>query len=88
MGRPPQPGEVLSQGLQDALKLTAKQKQQVEKVQADVNAKLDKILTAEQKGQIRQMQMRGPGRPPGGGPDGPPPGGPGGDGPPPPGNPW
>jgi spore coat protein H len=80
--RPPQPGEVLPSVLQDALGLTEAQKKQLADVQKDVNAKLDKILNAEQKRQLKQMReaaqggmFRGPGGPggPGGGPGGPPP---------------
>jgi hypothetical protein len=82
-GGPPRPGEVLPPMLQERLRLTAEQKAQVEALQKEVDAKLDKILSAEQKGQLKEMRQRGPGgfgppggrgRPPGGGP--PPPDGP------------
>ena len=94
------PGEILPRMLQDRLKLTPEQKSDLDDLQQEVDAKLDKILSAEQKTQLNQMRERGPagfgprggGGPPGGrgfgGP--PPPGGgrfgppPGGDGPPPP----
>jgi hypothetical protein len=90
-GGPPRPGEVLPAMMRDRLELTPQQSQQVDALQKDVDARLEKILTADQKAQLKQMSQRGPGgfgRPPGGGPggDGPPPGGPGGFGPPPPGD--
>jgi EF hand len=97
MGRP---GEILSRMLQDRLKFTPQQRTELEDLQKEVDAKLDKILSAEQKTQLKQLRERGPGGfgPRGGGPPGgrgfggppPPPGGrgfgppPGGGGPPPP----
>jgi hypothetical protein len=77
---PPRPGEVLPQFMQQGLNLSAEQKQELAQLQKDVDARLAKILTAEQKQQLQEMRPRGPGRfgPPGGGP--PPP--PDGDGPP------
>jgi hypothetical protein len=79
--RPPKPGDILPSMLQDALGFTDKQKKLLADVQKDVDAKLDKILTAKQKAQLKQMaeggpggMFRGPGGP-GGGPNGP--GGPG-----------
>jgi hypothetical protein len=71
--------------LRDRLDLTAEQSQQVDALQKDVDAKLAKILSADQMKQLQEMRNRGPGGfgpPPGGfGPGGPPPGGPGGFGP-------
>jgi hypothetical protein len=78
---PPRPGQILPTFVQESLKLTASQKKQLDELQKDVDAKLAKILTDEQKTQLKEMRPgRGPGGPggPGGGP-----GGPGGDGPPP-----
>ena len=76
--------------LRRRLSLTADQEKQVDALQKEVDAKLDKILNAEQKQQLKQMRERGPGGfgpggpPPGGfGPGGPPPGGFGPGGPPP-----
>jgi len=93
-GGMPQPGQILPSFLQDQLKLTADQKKELAEVQKEVDAKLDKILTSDQKKQLKNMSRRGrggfgpPGQgvpggpPPGGGrPGGPPPNGP--DGPPP-----
>jgi Spy/CpxP family protein refolding chaperone len=61
-GGPPQPGKVLTSGVEDQLKLTAEQKKQVEELQKEVDSKLEKILTEEQKKQLKDMQQRGPGR--------------------------
>ncbi len=57
---PPQPGQILPPFLQDMLQLTADQKQQLDRLQRDVDARLGKILTDAQKQQLRQMQQRGP----------------------------
>jgi EF hand len=90
-GGPPQPGQILPAMLRQRLALTREQERQVDELQKDVDAKLAKILNAEQKQQLKAMRERGPGGfggpPPGRGPGGfgPPPGGgpPPGDGPPP-----
>ena len=62
------------------MKLTPDQKKRLEEIQRDIDAQLDKLLTAEQKSQFKQMQQGsapvgpvlagGPGRgvPPPGGP--------------------
>ena len=68
---PPQPGVILAPFMQDILKLTNDQRKQVADLQKDVDGKLDRILTAEQKTQIREMS-KGFG-PPGGDKKGPPP---------------
>jgi outer membrane protein assembly factor BamB len=72
----PLPGEVLSASARDSLKLSADQKKQLDELQKDVDGRLAKILTDEQKKQIQQFREmrdrfgRGPGRggfgPPGG----------------------
>jgi hypothetical protein len=75
----------MAPSLQDTLKLTAEQKKQLELLQKEVDGKLEKILTEEQKKQLKQMRegfgrggfggfggFGGPGFGPGG------PGGPGG----------
>lgn len=80
---PPRPGEVLPPMLRQNLNLTPAQEKQIDALQKEVDAKLDKILDDDQKAQLKAMRDRGPGRfgpPPGGGR----PPGPGGDGPPPP----
>jgi outer membrane protein assembly factor BamB len=53
---PPRPGQVLPSSLQERLKLTAEQKKQYEELQKQVDAKLDKIYTAEQKKQLKEMR--------------------------------
>lgn len=60
-GPPPQPGQVLPGRVQDDLNLSEDQKKQIVELQKEVDAKLAKILTAEQMGQLRQMRGRGPG---------------------------
>jgi EF hand len=87
-GGPPgggfRPGEVLPQMVQSRLNLSAEQKVQIESLQKEVDARLEKIFNDEQKAQWKAMRSRGPGGPgrggPGGrrGPGGPGPGGPGG----------
>jgi Spy/CpxP family protein refolding chaperone len=79
---PPAPGQVLSPFIQDELKLTPEQKKQVAELQKDIDARLVKILTSEQKKSLQDMRP-GPGGfggfggfgPPGGFPGGGPPGG-------------
>ncbi|HMF17370.1 MAG TPA: CotH kinase family protein, partial [Gemmataceae bacterium] len=68
-GGPPQPGQIIPGFLQEPLKLTPKQKTLIEELQKEVDAKLEKILTAEQKKMLKGMGM-GPGGP--GSPFGPP----------------
>jgi hypothetical protein len=77
------PGEVLPPMLQQRLNLSADQKTQLAALQKEVDARLEKILSADQKQQLNDMRNRGPGGPRGGRR---PPGGPGG-GPPPRGEP-
>lgn len=94
-GGPPQPGQIMPAFMQEMLGLTADQKSRVQTLQKEVDGKLAKILTDEQKKQLKEMQSdfgpggpggrggRGRGGPPGGGPGGrggPPGGGPGGAG--------
>jgi Spy/CpxP family protein refolding chaperone len=88
-------GQILATPVRDQMKLTAEQKKTLDEIQKDIDAKLAKILTAEQTKQLkdgRENAARGgfpggfPGGPPGGGfpggfPGGPPGGGfPGGPG--------
>ncbi|MDY3551523.1 CotH kinase family protein [Gemmata sp. JC717] len=74
--RPPAPGEVLPAPLQEALQLTAEQKKRLAEIQKETEAKLEKLLTAEQFKQFKEMKERAPGG--FGGPGGGFPGGPGG----------
>jgi hypothetical protein len=74
---PPKPGEVLPGLVQQRLKLTAEQKKELAAFQKDVDAKLEKILTADQRKSLQEMRERpaagpagsfgGPGGFPGGG---------------------
>src|SRR5262249_32803502 len=54
---PPQPGQIMAPFLQDALRLTAEQKKQMEELQKEVDAKVAKILTDAQKKQMKDMQQ-------------------------------
>ncbi len=55
-GPPPQLGQILPSFLAERLKLTAEQKKQQADLQKKVDAALDKIFTAEQKKQIKDMR--------------------------------
>jgi hypothetical protein len=70
---PPRPGEILPRFVRERLELSAEQEKQIQDLQKEVDAKLEKILSADQREQLREMRTRGPG---GFGPRGP--GGPGG----------
>jgi hypothetical protein len=79
-GGPPQPGQIMPPRMQEMLKLTDDQKKAIAELQKEVDAKLAKILTDDQKKQLKEMRNRrpprrdnGPDGPPGGGPGGPPP---------------
>lgn len=77
-GGPPGPGgprvgQIMPRFAQESLNLTDEQKSQLDALQKEVDAKLDKILTAEQKQQLREQRDHGPGGPggrPGRGPAG------------------
>jgi hypothetical protein len=71
--RPPI-GQVLPVFVQEQLKLTDAQKKDLEALQKDVDAKIEKLLTDDQKKAYKELKERGPGGP----------GGPGGFPPPPP----
>jgi len=77
IGGMPKPGEVLPPMLRRELKLSTEQIQELEDLQKEVDRSLDKILTAAQKTQLKEIGSRGPrgfGPPRGGrrGPGGPP----------------
>lgn len=59
------PGQVLSTNAQDQLKLTPEQKKELQVIQAEVDARLEKMLTEEQRKQLKEMKDRRAG---GGGP--------------------
>jgi Spy/CpxP family protein refolding chaperone len=70
-----QPGQILSPQQQDALKLSPDQRKQLASIQKDIDARLNKLLTQEQRNQLVAMKSGpGPGIPPGP-PGGSPPGG-------------
>jgi hypothetical protein len=71
-GGPPQPRQILSGRLQDALKLNDDQKAQLAALQKEVDEKLAKILTEDQQKQLKEMRDRGPGGRGPGAPPGPP----------------
>lgn len=72
-------GQVMPAFVQEQLKLTDAQKKDLETIQKDIDAKLEKLLTEEQRKTLKEMKERRPG---GGFPGGPGgggrPGGPGG----------
>jgi Spy/CpxP family protein refolding chaperone len=57
-GGTPRPGQLLPGFLQERLKLTDEQKKQVEELQKDVDTRLDKILTEDQKKELKEMRER------------------------------
>ena len=69
------PGQIMPSFIQERLKLTDDQKKVLAELQKDVDTKLDKMLTDEQRAELKKMKEMG------GGPGGP--GGPGGKGGPP-----
>ena len=87
----PLPGQIISKSTLTALKPSAEQQKQLDDLQKEVDAKLDKLFTADQKKQLKEMRENfgrggpfgvgppgGPGGPPRKGPGGPPQGGQGG----------
>jgi Spy/CpxP family protein refolding chaperone len=64
------PGQIMPVFLQDQLKLTDAQKKDVEALQKDVDAKLEKLLTEEQRKTLKELKERGPGAGFPGGPGG------------------
>ena len=70
-GDPQQPGKIFSRAQQDTLKLSDGQKKRLEEIQKELDAKLETVLTEDQKNQLQAMQRRpGGGGPGGGGPPG------------------
>jgi len=62
-GPPPmrsQPGQVLSDSAQRMLNLTPEQQATLAEIQRDVDARLDRLLTPDQKAQLRHIDDRGP----------------------------
>jgi len=55
----PRPGQIFFPGfIQREIKLTDEQKKQFDDLQKEVDAKLDKILTADQKKMLREMREK------------------------------
>ena len=67
---PPRPGEILPPMLRDRFELTEEQSKQVDALQKEVDARLEKILNEDQRKQLKEMRSRGPGGPGGFGPPG------------------
>jgi hypothetical protein len=61
-------GQILPLFVQDQLKLSDAQKKELEAMQKDVDAKLEKLLTDDQKKALKELKERGPNRGPGGPP--------------------
>lgn len=55
------PGQILSTGMIERLKLTEDQKKALADLQKEIDAKLDKMLTEEQKAEFKKMKEAGPG---------------------------
>jgi outer membrane protein assembly factor BamB len=55
---PPLPGQILSKSVHDELKLTPDQKKQLDHLQEEVDRKLDKFLSEEQKKQLKEIRER------------------------------
>ena len=55
------PGTVLSTNAQQQLRLTDDQKKELERIQKEVDAQLEKMLTPEQRTQLKEMRDRQPG---------------------------
>jgi Spy/CpxP family protein refolding chaperone len=53
------PGELMPGFIQEQLKLTDDQKKQMADLQKEVDARLDKLLTEEQRTQLKQLKDRG-----------------------------
>ena len=53
----PQPGKILSAGQQDALKLSPEQRKRMAEIQKEIDAKLETLLTEDQKKQLQAMRQ-------------------------------
>ncbi|WP_020471023.1 CotH kinase family protein [Zavarzinella formosa] len=60
--RPPRPGELLAAPVQGVLRLTDEQKKKLADLQKETDAKVDELLTPEQRKQLKQMREGGPPR--------------------------
>ena len=59
------PGTILSTGIMDQLKMTDEQKKSMEELQKDVDVKLEKILTEDQRKQLKELRDARANRTPG-----------------------
>ena len=59
-GVPPRPGDVMPQPLQDALRLNDDQKRKFAELQKEVDAKVEKLLTDNQKALFKRIRESGP----------------------------
>jgi len=57
----PQPGKILSLGQQDTLKLSPEQRKRMTEIQKEIDAKLETLLTEDQKKQLQAMRQSPPG---------------------------
>jgi hypothetical protein len=64
-GPPSRPGQILPPFVQDMLNLTGDQRKELDTLQKEVDTRLGKILTEEQRIQLKEMQDKGPGKGPG-----------------------
>ena len=64
------PGEVLNEGVQQALRLSPEQRKRLAEIQKEVDAKIEKLLTEEQREQWKRMRQTRPGGGPRLGPPG------------------
>jgi hypothetical protein len=69
-GDPQQPGQIFSLDQQETLKLSAGQKKRLGEIQKELEAKLETLLTEDQKQELQSMKRRAGGGPGGGGPPG------------------
>ena len=60
------PGQILPVPVIERLKLTDEQKKALADLQKDVDAKLEKLMTDEQRAEFKKMKEAGPGGPGGG----------------------
>jgi hypothetical protein len=67
-GSPPRPGQIMSLVAGEMLAISSEQRLQLDEIQKDINAHLDRLLTTEQKKQITEQQAGAGGFGPGGRP--------------------
>jgi hypothetical protein len=69
----PQPGKIFSAGQQNQLKLSPEQRKRMAEIQKEIDARLETLLTEEQKKQLQAMRQAAPPAAKTAGPAGPPP---------------